>query len=263
MGLSGVSSLADAKKKGYDAGKAALQLVRAGDCTPEADSIKEYLDQRAGAKTISYGDIFSDASLKTRFMVSAFLQVAQQFSGVNAFLSYSGTIFAALFVKGTFLNTWANPLFQIVMLVFVTVGLLLIDSPHGGRRSQLIVASLMMTSSMLAGGFSVILKLDYVTLVLILMYGAGFQLAWGAVPWLYPSEIFTQAEKDKCCTISASLQYVANTFICGITPLLVTFPSPVLFFVFGTFNIFILCIVLKCVKETKGVPIEEIPALFN
>lgn len=244
--------------KGYEAGKAALQIVRAGDCTPEADSIKEYLDQRAGSNSIAYRDIFTNANLKKRFLVAAFLQVGQQFSGVNAFLSYSAVIFAALK-----LGKSANPIFQVVMIVFVTVGLFLIDSPYGGRRWQLILASSMMTFSMLLGGVSVIFEINILTLLLILMYGAGFQLAWGAVPWLYPSEIFTQAEKDKCCTISASLQYIANTFICGITPLLVTFQPQVLFFTFGTFNIVILFIVLKTIKETKGVPIEEIPALFD
>jgi len=246
------------QNKGYDAGKLALQQVRGTDCSPEADQIKEYLDLRAGASTISYGDIFSDPSLKKRFMVSSFLQMGQQFSGVNAFLSYSGTIFANLG-----LGSWANPAFNVIMVIFVTVGLVLIDSKYGGRRWQLILASIMMSSSMLLGGGAVMANSSSIVLVLILVYGAGFQLAWGSVPWIYPSEIFSQAEKDKCCTISASLQYISNTVICGITPFINTFPPYVLFFTFGTFNIFILLIVFRTIKETKGVPLEEIPKLFK
>merc|ERR1711957_151825 len=103
----------------------------------------------------------------------------------------------------------------------------------------------------------------YMTLILIMVYGAGFQVAWGSVPWIYPSEIFSQAEKDKCCTVSASLQYVANTVICAATPFLNTFAPYVLFWTFGVFNLIILVIVCKVIRETKGVPVEEIPDLFK
>ena len=55
-------------------------------------------------------------------------------------------------------------------------------------------------AEMFFGGIFIIMESNALTLALVIMYGSGFQSAWGAVPLLYPSEIVTQAEKEKCCT---------------------------------------------------------------
>jgi len=244
------------QKRDYESGKAALQQLRGTACDQEAEQIWDFLQNEK--EQIAYCDVCTRPNLRKRYLASCFLQVGQQFTGVNAFLSYSGTIF-----KNMGLGSWANPAFNAVMCVFVVIGLSLIDSKFGGRKSLLLVASCMMAVSMLIGGVTVTIGSNIGSLIMVMMFGAGFQVAWGSVPWLYPSEIFQQAEKEKCCTSSASLQYVANVLILAITPWLNSFHSQVLFFTFGCFNVVILGIGCVVMRETKGVPVEEIPALFD
>merc|ERR1712187_1077194 len=78
-----------------------------------------------------------------------------------------------------------------------------------------------------------------VAMLCVCIYGSGFQLAWGSVPWLYPAEIFTMAEKEKAFSVPGTL------------------------FGFGALNVLNLFFVLKYIKETKGVALEEVPELFN
>jgi hypothetical protein len=30
---------------------------------------------------------------------------------------------------------------------------------------------------------------------MVVLYGVGFQFAWGTIPWIYPAELFSMSEK--------------------------------------------------------------------
>ena len=92
-------------------------------------------------------------------------------------------------------------------------------------------------TEMFFDGIFIILVSNALTRALVTMYGAGFQSAWGAVTWLYPSEIATQAGKEKCCTASASLQYSATIIICFVISVLNALDKSALYFTFEGLNI--------------------------
>jgi len=91
----------------------------------------------------------------------------------------------------------------------------------------------------------------------------GFQFAWGTVPWIYPAEIFSMNEKEKAVSIAVCLNYVANAAVVIVTPFLMTWSTPGTLFFFGALNIMNFVFVSFFVRETKGVPLDEIPDLFD
>eukprot|EP00419_Tripos_fusus_P005747 CAMPEP_0172678990 /NCGR_PEP_ID=MMETSP1074-20121228/15762_1 /TAXON_ID=2916 /ORGANISM="Ceratium fusus, Strain PA161109" /LENGTH=221 /DNA_ID=CAMNT_0013497099 /DNA_START=1 /DNA_END=666 /DNA_ORIENTATION=+ len=200
-------------------------------------------------------------------------------------------------------------------------GLLLVDSRFGGRKCQLLAATVLMGPPLVLAGFALmyILPRDaakditttstdlpstampgvpmstsaasmtgsqlstvvtttlmqdtqqdsllplahIVTMVCVIIYGVGFQFAWGTVPWIYPAEIFSMREKETAVSIAVCLNYVANAAVVIITPFLMTWSTPGTLFFFGALNCLNFVFVSLFVKETKGVPLEEAPRLFD
>merc|ERR1712060_497545 len=182
-------------------------------------------------------------------------------TGVNAFLGYASTLFKDIGIDQPFTF---NMIWNGVMIVGCIAGLLLVDSSLGGRRVQLLGATALMGPSLLVAGLGLSFSWPgMVTIIMVCLYGVGYQLAWGTVPWIYPSEIFTMAEKEKAISLAVFLQYAANAIIVLITPPIMTASPAATLFVFGALNIVNFAFVAVCIRETKGVSLEEVPALFS
>merc|ERR1712054_530798 len=92
------------------------------------------------------------------------------------------------------------------MLPGVLLGLWFLDSRMGGRRIQLIGAIFVMVPALvLAALASVFSWSNIIILVMVCVFGIGFQLAWGMIPWVYPSELFSMAEKGKAMSLAVFL----------------------------------------------------------
>jgi len=251
------------ERKGYEAGKIELKKIRRGKIDVEADEIWEEIQAEKDTPQMGYGDLCRERNLRKRLLIACGLVCCQQLTGVNAFLSYAGTIFEKAGVTdpimfNTFFNGW--------MIMFCVIGLMLIDSAVGGRRCQLLVATSIMGPPLIIAATA--LELDpirykYVTMSMVCLYGGGFQLAWGMVPWIYPSEIFNMSEKETAVSIAVFIGYVFNSLIVVVTPPLMSWNTPGTFYVFAGLNIFCGLFVFFFVKETKGVPLEQVPALFT
>lgn len=150
------------------------------------------------------------------------------------------------------------------MIVGCVVGLLLVDSSFGGRRIQLLGATIPMGPTLIVAGFGLTFSWPgIITMTMVCLYGVGFQLAWGTVPWIHPPEISTMAEKEKAISLAVFLQYAANAVIVIIMPPIMKASPQGALFVFGVLNVLNFVFVFACIKETKGVPLENIPALFG
>jgi len=97
----------------------------------------------------------------------------------------------------------------------------------------------------------------------VCVFGIGFQLAWGMIPWVYPSELFSMAEKGKAMSLAVFCQYVANAIVFYVTPMMMGWSFVGTLFIFACLNVVNLIFVATFVKETKGVPLEQVPALFG
>merc|ERR1712137_392924 len=110
-------------------------------------------EEEARQGEVGYKELFSNRNSFRRVFAACYLQVAQQLTGVNAFLSYTTTIFEGAGVPKDAIPEYAI-YFNLLMLVGCIIGLLLIDSAYGGRRIQLLGATVIMGPPLLISGIS-------------------------------------------------------------------------------------------------------------
>jgi len=248
-------------KRGYDAGIEELKKVRRGDVTMEAREMETEIASSRDCSQVSFAELFTKKGLRRRVFIACWLQVAQQLTGVNAFLGYASTIFDGVGMKDPYMF---NAIWNFVMIVGCVAGLLLVDSRYGGRRPQLLGATWLMGPPLFIAGIAVALEWSgVIAMVMVCVYGLGFQLAWGMIPWIYPAEIFSMSEKERAVSFAVFNEFAANGLIVIITPLIMTASVPGTLFAFGALNMLNLVFVFFYIKETKGVPLSEVPRLFE
>lgn len=256
--------------KGKEAGRAALQSVRANDCSAELDAIEENMKREREIGMVSWIELFTKPGLRKRLFVACWLQIAQQLTGVNAFLFYQSDIFgkAGISKEGiTKLPFGAAMNLMYLFVIGIVVGLALIDSKYGGRRFQLISASVLMGGCLVFASIVQFAKLaaaNTITCGCVFLFGFGFQYAWGIIPWFYPAELFFPSERERALAVSTFGNFAMNYVILDITQKINhSWGSAPMYMFFGALNVLNIFFVLFFVKETKGVPLDEIPALFG
>lgn len=251
---------------GKDAGRPVLQRVRQGDVETELEFLERNLCEERAAGSVSYRDLFTKPGLRLRLFTACYLQAAQQFTGVNAFLGFQNEIFQAAGSTQEQIDMIpGGPAFllQMTMLAGCILGLLLVDSPFGGRRKQLLGAATLMGPPLVLGAVTTWAGWPAkTTQVMVFIFGFGFQAAWGIIPWFYPAELFTMNERERALSLSTFTGFSMNVVVNQVTLPLLKWNSAWTFFIFGALNITNVIFVLACVRETKGVPLEDIPALF-
>lgn len=254
------------EKKGYDAGMQELQRVRKGDVSIEATAIWQTAEAEKEMPQVSYWELVTKRGLRKRVFIACYMQCAQQLTGVNAFLSYTVHLFEGAGIPESQINSLPGYAiyFNVAMLLGCILGLSLIDSKFGGRRLQLAIASVIMGPPLVIAALAMLFAWPgWIGVVMLFLYGIGFQFAWGLVPWIYPSEIFSMAEKDKAVSLATFFQFLMNFVVAfGTEPLMSWSPAGT-YLIFGALNITNLLFVLALVKETKGLPLEDTIKLFE
>ena len=82
------------ERDGYEAGKAMLKRIRRGNVEVEANEIYEAIQGEANVDQVGFTGLFTASNLRKHVIIACGLVIAQQLTGVNAFLSCAGTILA-------------------------------------------------------------------------------------------------------------------------------------------------------------------------
>lgn len=251
---------------GKEAGRPVLQRVRQGDVEIELDFVAKNLEEEKKAGSIAFAELFTTPGLRLRVFTGCYLQFAQQLTGINAFLGFQNTIFKAAGADPETIGDIPGPAFwfQVTMTIGCVIGLVLVDSPVGGRRKQLNLGAGLMGPALLIGAMAGWLNWSsQVTVVALYVFGFGFQVAWGIIPWFYPAELYTMREREAALSLSTCSNFIANVLVLYVSNQLMRLSSYGTFFIFGVLNMTNVMFVLACVKETKGVPLEDIPGMFG
>ena len=115
------------------------------------------------------------------------LMLFQQFSGINAVMTYASTM---LLDAGFSDANVAAIAIAAVQIIATGISCLIVDKV--GRRILLIIATIVMCASMVVLGVSQY-RDDFpsgITLITLCCFIVGFSFALGPIPWLIMSEIF-------------------------------------------------------------------------
>ncbi|XP_044757345.1 facilitated trehalose transporter Tret1-2 homolog [Coccinella septempunctata] len=207
--------------------------------------------------------LFKHPNLKPLSIILC-LMFFQQFSGINAVIFYTTSIFRA--------SRWdlspmvCTTIIGLVNLLATFLANGLIDKL--GRKLLLQASSIMMTMGLGCLGFyyyvKEILDVDveeygFLTLINLIIFVAGFSIGFGPIPWLMMGELLPLEIKSLAAALATSVNWIC-TFV-----ITVTFPSITQMFGYFAVFWFYCCMVITAglltwlfVPETRGRSLDDI-----
>lgn len=216
----------------------------------------------------SWVDMFKPGAIR-RTLIGMAIMFFQQFSGVNALIYYSPTLFEQLGLDYELQLTLSGAL-NVSQLVAVIPAIFFLD--YIGRKKPLIAGAIGMTvSHFVVAGMISRGQGDWanhgveawVGVGFIIFWMIPFGMCWGTVPWALPSEIFPSSRRAKGVALTTCTHWFSNFIVGLITPPLVSGTGYGVFLFFGVFCFLGGVWALLCVPETKGISLEQMDHVFG
>ncbi|TAN02621.1 MAG: MFS transporter [Rhodanobacteraceae bacterium] len=200
--------------------------------------------------------------------IGIILSIFQQFVGINVIFYYSTTLWQSVGFdeSNSFMLTVIT---SIVNVVVTLVAIALID--RIGRKALLVIGSsgMLVTLAVMAAcfaqatgsGASLHLPGAWgpVALVAANLYVVFFGVSWGPVVWVLLGEMFPNRIRAMALAVAAAAQWLANFAITSSFPPMAQFSLPFSYGLYAFFALLSLLFVLKFVRETRGVELEDMP----
>lgn len=98
---------------------------------------------------------------------------------------------------------------------------------------------------------------------LLFLFIFFYKPSWGAVTWIWSSEIFSLNVRAQGVGMAGQTQNIANAIVQQFFPLFLNNCGFYAFYMFAGINCLLVCYVFFLIPETKGVPLEEMDRLFG
>ncbi|XP_072946959.1 solute carrier family 2, facilitated glucose transporter member 1-like [Epargyreus clarus] len=230
----------------------------------EMEEMRQEAEKNKISKKVTLRELFSSRQLRQPLVIAAVAMVAQQFSGINAVISFSTDIFkrAGLHEQQSQYATLGMGAMNVVITV---VSLVLVE--RAGRKTLLLTgfSGMLVCSVALcaAAAFNTVSWVPYLSIALVIAFVVMFAVGPGSIPWFLVTELFGQSARPAATAVAVTVNWAANFIILlGFYPI-----SQIIgmntFIIFAVLQlIFIIFIALK-VPETKNKTTEEITAMFR
>jgi len=273
-------------EKKSDKAKAVLSTIYVDDVDGKITAIEESLkgDHKPSMKDIK-GPRFG---LLPLVWVGIILAIFQQFVGINAVFYYSNLIWSAVgFDESKAFTT--STIISAVNVIFTFVAIALID--RVGRKLLLLVGSagMFITLAILAITFVTAPKCTqalidaggtagcdlpadlntpmlsasggWIAVIALNTYVAFFAATWGPIVWVLLGEMFPNKIRAAALSIGVMANWIANFIVSETFPTLVSISLGLAYGIFTVCALLSFFYVLKFVKETKGVELEDMDSL--
>ncbi|WP_092705068.1 sugar porter family MFS transporter [Rhodanobacter glycinis] len=213
-----------------------------------------------------WSDLLGKSGLLPIVWVGIALSVFQQFVGINVIFYYSSTLWHSVGFSEA--DSFAITVVTSVINVLVTlVAIALVD--RIGRKPLLVIGSggMALTLAVMAwcfaqasgSGAALVLPEPWgpVALVAANAYVIFFGLSWGPVVWVLLGEMFPNRIRAMALAVAAAAQWLANFAITSSFPAMAELSLPFSYGVYAAFALLSLIFVLRFVRETKGVELED------
>ena len=203
--------------------------------------------------------------------IGIILSSLQQFVGINAVFYYSNTIWEAVgFSEDQAFQT--SLITTGVNVAFTVVAIMLVD--RVGRKPLLLVGSFGMvamlgtltyvfgTAPINSSGQPVLDSgSGLVAMLAFNIYVAFFAATWGPVIWVLLGEMFPNRIRAAALALAAAAQWIANFLVSTAFPPLADISLGLAYSVFTVFALLSIPFVIRHVRETKGVELEDMASL--
>lgn len=240
------------KQGRLDEARAVLKTIGSDDPDRDTAGIQTALASAKGQRAPS---LFS-AEFRRPLLIALALGLFNQLSGINAILYYLNDIFAQAGFRSVSASRQAIAI-GIANLVFTILGMALID--RVGRKPLLLGGALGMALS-LTGVAAVFLagRMQSLLLPLLIIFIGFFAASQGAVVWVYLSEIFPSAIREKGQSFASSWLWLLTAVVSGVFPNLAAVSRGYPFVLFAIAMAAQFLVVLCFFPETKGNSLEQI-----
>lgn len=242
-------------------------LRETGEIQDEMDDLRAENEFQKQAPQITLRELTGQRYLRKPLIISIVIMLSQQFSGINAVLFFSTSIFrdAGLSQMAALKATLGMSLVNVVMTV---VSLFLVD--RAGRKTLHMSGLMGMAVTCLILALCLGSSPDQhpdqtssmIAVVSVYVFIVMFASGPGSIPWFLVSELFPSNARPMASSIAVSVNWLANfTVSLCFLPLSNVLHGFTFFIFAGLLIVFFLFTYYK-VPETKGASAEEISALF-
>ncbi|OCF35876.1 hypothetical protein I316_02369 [Kwoniella heveanensis BCC8398] len=137
---------------------------------------------------------------------------------------------------------------------------------RAGRRPILLSGAVAMAIALTATGWWIYIDqaiTPNAVVVCVVVYNSAFGMSWGPVPWLYPPEIMPLPFRAKGVSLSTATNWLFNYWVGVSTPVFQELIGWRLYPMHAFFCALSFVLVYFLYPETRGVPLEEMNALFQ
>ncbi|XP_042497569.1 sugar transport protein 8-like [Macadamia integrifolia] len=251
------------ERKKYEKGKTVLKKIRGvNDVDAEFDQIVSASEMAQQVKH-PFKKLMKLSSMPP-LIIAIFLQVFQQFTGINAIMFYAPVLFQTVGL-GNDAALLSAVITGLVNVISTLVSILLVDKV--GRRVLLLEACVQMfiTQSVIGAILQVHLKSHgntlghgqaIVVVLLVCIYVMGFAWSWGPLGWLIPSETFPMETRTAGFAFAVSSNMLFTFLIAQAFLSMLCHMKAMIFFFFAAWIVIMGLFALFLLPETKNVPID-------
>jgi SP family galactose:H+ symporter-like MFS transporter len=194
--------------------------------------------------------------------VGVFLQLLQQFCGVNAIGYYSTNIFT---MAGLHNPYFATIIMGGIKVLATIVAIMYVDKL--GRKPILYIGLIICVISTFFLGFAFHLHtagyqtylINMIILLTSLTFQAGYSVSLGPIVWMMCAEIFPLEARDLGITVTTATNWFGNAVLTRyVLSSIVIIGASYTFWIFGAICLIGIFIIMAYVPETKDVPLEEL-----
>ncbi|KZT57064.1 general substrate transporter [Calocera cornea HHB12733] len=200
---------------------------------------------------------------KGRVLIACSSQAFAQLNGINVISYYAPLVFeeAGWIGRQAILMTGINAIIYILATVPTWY---LVD--RWGRRAILMSGGTVMGLALAMTGWFMYIDqaiTPNAVVVCVVVFNAFFGYSWGPIPWLYPPEIMPLPLRAKAVSLSTATNWAFNWIVGEMTPVLQEWIEWRLYPMHAFFCAASVITVYFLYPETKGVPLEEMDAVFG
>ncbi|XP_014242296.1 facilitated trehalose transporter Tret1-like isoform X2 [Cimex lectularius] len=248
-----------------NAARNSLQWLRGADynINSELTMMKENID-KAKQERSSFRKAFMTRAAKRGLIIGIGVMFLQQFSGINAVIFYTNSIFKS--AGSTLDDSISSIIVGFMSVVATAIATLFIE--RLGRKPLMFISCLVMAlSSAVLGIYFYIQtvnhelaeKISFIPLIIVCVFIIVFSLGLGPIPWVILAEIFPSNIKGIASSISCLTNWMfAFIVILSFQSVKVAIGEDWTFWIFSSIMILGCIFVIFVIPETKGKSIDVV-----